>query len=122
MSAPASSTVRQERDRIAAAPVYAAAFAVAFILVSGALFTWLSKRHVPVHVGERRDASALVEVPHEINMIDQTLFSAHLPSRGNWDAKHRSLNSYSWVDRDRRVARIPIAQAMHMLVERGHVD
>lgn len=35
------------------------------------------------------------------------------------DAEDRVLESYGWVDRDAGVVRIPIDQAMQLLVERG---
>ncbi len=121
MTAIVNATVQQERDLLSRPLVYAGAFVLALMLVIGAVLTWLIERHAPVHLGSRR-AGAVAETPREINMIDQTLFSAHVPSRGNLADKQRALQSYEWVDRNRRIARIPVARAMELLVKRGHVE
>jgi hypothetical protein len=55
-------------------------------------------------------------------MIDQTLFSAGLPSRGSWEAKREALHSYRWSDRGAGMVKIPIDRAMRLLAERGHVQ
>jgi hypothetical protein len=118
----ANPQVRQERDQVSVAVVYAGAAVLAFVLIAGSFLTWLVARHSVVGAGLRREGAPVTVLPREINMVDQTLFSAHLASRGDWDAKRRALNSYAWIDRDRKIAAIPIDRAMQLLLERGRVE
>ena len=84
--------------------------------------TWLLERGTPVHVGARSDAAAARAVPAEIQGIEQTLFGSEAEARGEWAARARDLSTYHWVDRQRRIVKIPVEEAMEMLVERGHVE
>jgi hypothetical protein len=122
MTSAARPSVRQERDHVSRAVIYGGALVLAVILTCGWFFAWLGGRHAPIHTGFRRTEAPVTTLPREIDMVDQTLFSAGLPSRGDWTTKRRDLESYRWVDRRQRLATIPIDRAMQMLVERGHVE
>lgn len=114
--------LRQERDVVPRGPVYGAAVALALLVLTGGVVTWIADRGVPVRTGLMRETTAVTIVPHEVEAIDQTLFAAHQPSRGNWADKRRELDSYHWVDRTGGVVRIPVERAMDAIVERGHVE
>ncbi len=113
-------TVLQERDHVARTPVYGAALVLALLLGTCAVVTWIAAGNAPFHIA-RRAAPDTREVPRDVNTIDLALFSADLPARGNPDETRRTLESYGWVDRDRRIVRIPVRRAMEMLAESGHV-
>lgn len=52
----------------------------------------------------------------DMHIAAPILQSAPQPDRATYFAeKERLLNSYGWVDKDKRIARIPIEQAMNIL-------
>jgi len=113
--------VAQEPNELPRAHVNAFWIGLGILLAAGWFLTWVAYRGVPLDVGPRREAAAVEHLPREIDMIDQSLFEAHEPSRGNWDAKERALESYAWVDRPSGVVHIPIERAMDILTGEGHV-
>jgi hypothetical protein len=117
--APHDAPVRQERDVMSAGFVYAGATALVVLVVGGWVLSVIVGGGPTASPGWRDDPSVTV-APREINMIDQSLFAAHEPSLGNWDAKARELNSYGWVNRERGIVRIPVSRAMQIIVDRSH--
>lgn len=122
MSEQTNPTVYQERAEMPAWAVYAFAGAIAALLVIGFVVTWISEAGKPVVSGWRQESAAVHRVPREIQGVDQTLFSAHLPSTGSWEEKTKDLSGYRWIDRKKGTVAIPVERAMDLLVERGHVE
>lgn len=78
--------------------------------VSGAAWLLLRGWHVPV---------AGPNAPLDFAVAPPMLESAPQDARVRYDAEKRSLlESYSWVDRKRGIARIPIGRAMDLVVQR----
>lgn len=96
--------------------VYAGAGVLVVLVVGGWVLSLIIGGGPTSRPGWRDDPSVTV-APREINMIDQSLFSAHEPSIGDWGSKERELESYEWVDRSRGTVRIPVSRAMQMIVD-----
>jgi hypothetical protein len=111
MSAGHGFPVRQEDDRVRARRVSAALATV--LVVSLALSAWagwmLRKR-------ERAPVPPPV-VSAEVGGVKQTLIGPDTSARALADRGREVLESYGWVDREAGVARIPIEQAMRLVVE-----
>lgn len=114
-----SEPVRQEEDRIQTGKIVAVGL-MAFIAF-GIGILWAARIQTrgtgsirtqpqpwPAQAGQR-----------EIGMVYQPLFDSLRIAQQKESAKRAQLNSYGWVDREARVARIPIQRAMKMLLERG---
>jgi hypothetical protein len=108
----------EQRDlSLRAITVFAVSLAVTILtvlLVAKGLFGWMLERRAarqppPLPVG------AASQLPPEPRL------QVHAPlDLERWRAMEQSLlTGYGWVDRDRGVARIPIARAMKLIEDRG---
>jgi hypothetical protein len=107
----------QERDRVAAAPVYGGWIFLVVLLLACAFLTWQTGRRLA-----RVDrAPGPAAVRPEQALINQSLFvTPESPTESDADEQH-ALASYGWVNRDQQVAQIPVDRAIAALVEQGHV-
>jgi hypothetical protein len=62
------------------------------------------------HIGPRRSVAEV-----QADLFDEKAFGQALNAK-----KHRELSTFGWVDRERRRIRIPIDQAMGLVVEENH--
>jgi hypothetical protein len=96
--------------------------AVVVLVITGVIIAWAitqedayEARYRPFRVfpeqalGPRR---AVARTP-------QDLFEEGGPGRALNERKRRELESYGWVDRERRIVRIPIDAAIDLVVEEG---
>jgi hypothetical protein len=83
---------------------------IAIIIASAILVKkWLPSRLI---------VESAVQGEHErIGNLEQTLFVSTWSAQRKEELKKRTLTEYAWVDRDRGVVAIPIAQAMKLVVE-----
>lgn len=102
----------EKRDAAAGPVAWAvAALALAFLL-SAAVSLWILRAHEPVV--ETPPSPAAPEVgPRLVTAAEEATDLAALRAE-----EAKVLDSYAWVDRDRRIARIPLARAEAILLER----
>jgi hypothetical protein len=81
---------------------------VAYVLLRG--------REAELHATHASDRN--LAAPYEVADIKQTLFRPARPAPSLIDRERRELDAYRWVDRRQRVVRIPITQAMDLIVAR----
>jgi predicted LPLAT superfamily acyltransferase len=56
--------------------------------------------------------------PHEVANVRQELFAPATPASSIADDERVLLDSYGWVDRDKRIARIPVARAVELMLQK----
>jgi hypothetical protein len=83
------------------------AFSVALCFVA---YVLLHQREAELHHG--RFAERNLGSPHEVSEVKEELFRPAQPTPSLAAEQRRQLDEYRWVDRGRRVAHIPIAQAI----------
>jgi hypothetical protein len=113
--------VRHERSDISVSGVvaFAVALTTVCVVIVGAIrvlnMVFAAYRPQPVTAEYPLAADSLRRLPPEPRLqTDPRDDLKHLR-----DAEDRVLESYGWVDRDAGVVRIPIDQAMRLVVERG---
>jgi predicted LPLAT superfamily acyltransferase len=57
--------------------------------------------------------------PHEVANVRQELFAPATPASSIADDERVLLDSYGWVDRDKRIARIPVARAVELMLQKN---
>jgi len=111
MSAEHGFPVRQEEDRVRTRRVSEALVAV--LVVSLALSAWAGWI---LRARERAPVPPRV-VAAEVGGVMQTLIGTDTAAYALADRDREVLESYGWVDREAGIARIPIEQAMRLVVE-----
>lgn len=108
--------VRSEEDRVSTPIIVAVGVAslVVFALSGGIVAGYFQRR---------MDSAALPPVPAEVGrskvgLVEQQLYGMALRGAQDRAARLERLGSYGWVDREGRIAHIPIDRAME-LVEKG---
>lgn len=115
MSPDADFEVRQEDDRVSSRTIVAVFGAAIVVTLLSIGVQWLMLRSRRSELDRPRPAAARV-APRQIAAIHQTLIEKDRHGLELRDEQRAALEGWSWVDRDRGVARIPIERAMDMLV------
>lgn len=79
-------------------------------------YVLLRQREAELHTGRFDDRN--LGAPHEVSEVRQELFMPARPTPSLADEQRRRLDEYRWVDRQARVARIPIEQAIEVVARR----
>lgn len=102
--------VRQDEDELPERTIVLVVVAATVIAALFVLWTWF--------MIERPATGTLAEKPREVGLVDQPLFDVREGTAAKLDGeKRRILGGWGWVDRSRGVARIPIEEAMRLVVE-----
>jgi hypothetical protein len=106
--------VRSEEDRISSGKVIAVGVAslVVFFFASLAAGTYLRARQA-----EHPLAPASELGKSKIGMVEQDLFDVAVRGARDRAQRRERLGSYGWVDRDARVAHMPIERAMELVAK-----
>jgi predicted LPLAT superfamily acyltransferase len=83
---------------------------IAYLLLVATERAYRADRKFP-----ERDAPA----PHEVANVRQELFAPATPASSIADDERVLLDSYGWVDRDKRIARIPVARAVELMLQKN---
>ncbi|HEX7128062.1 MAG TPA: hypothetical protein VF406_20080 [Thermodesulfobacteriota bacterium] len=117
MTPPAANPlVRQEKDRLSWRALLAILAVALVVGGAGVLASWrMALRYETPPLGQ--PASVNPASPRDVGMIDQTLIERDRYGQRLAEAKRRELSRYGWADRRRGLARIPIDEAMRLVVE-----
>jgi hypothetical protein len=66
---------------------------------------------------DRKFPERNLPAPHEVANVRQELFAPATPASTIADDERVLLGSYGWVDRDKRIVRIPVARAVDLLLQ-----
>jgi len=106
----------QERDVVARRPVYLAFAALVTLVVGGVVITWLVRTGPTAPPAPTRSAVLEASQRPRMDGLVQSLFDTNPRGSTGRDARPGDAAiDYRWVDRDRRIATVPIDRAMDLI-------
>lgn len=118
MSTHRHSAVRQEEDHVAVKPVMFALIAVTVIGCALVTWAWFALRsNERAHGLLRRPLEAVPTATSVMGGLYQTLINVDTTIKGFGRRSDERLTSWGWVDRERRIARIPIEAAIRAMTD-----
>lgn len=94
---------------------FATVFSVALCVVAYLLLGAKERAFRP----GRKFSERWLPAPHEVSNVRQEPFAPATPASSIADDERSQLRHYGWVDKQRRLVRIPVERAAELVLQRG---